>query len=262
MRNSNKSLTNIIAFLLIIAFGYFIIDAVIITDEESGASINSASIEERIANGFINKNVNGGHNEIIEVESSGLEESSANIVSSIVVNYRAFDTLGEVLVLFASAASVGLLIGYRKRKSYKEATSIIKTAVSLISFIAVVIGIIIVIHGHLTPGGGFPGGALIASGVIFTFLANKEIIDKKAFLIMETLSGLSIIVVAFLGIIFSGNFFENFLPNGRIGDLLSAGIVPLLYVFIGIKVASEITSIGINFVGSTNQKAETKEGAV
>jgi multicomponent Na+:H+ antiporter subunit B len=262
MRNSNKTLTNIIALLLLIAFGYFIIDAVIITDEESGASINSASIEDRIANGFINKNVNGNHDKDIEIGSSGLEEGSANIVSSIVVNYRAFDTLGEVLVLFASAAAVGLLIGYRKRKMYKEATSIVKTSVSLISFIAVVIGIIIVIHGHLTPGGGFPGGALIASGVIFTFLTNKDVIDKKAFLIMETLSGLSIIIVAFLGIIFRGGFFENFLPNGRIGDLISAGTVPLLYLFIGIKVASEITSIGINFVGSNNQKAETQEEAI
>jgi multicomponent Na+:H+ antiporter subunit B len=35
----------------------------------------------------------------------------------------------------------------------------------------------------------------------------------------------------------------NFLPTGTVGNLLSAGIIPVVYVIIGLKVGSEITGI-------------------
>lgn len=240
----NQSLINIFASLLMIVLIAFVIKVVI---QKDGLNINSAELSERDSYKFINKSVNG-ENKTVRYGKSGYEDGNANIVSSIVVNYRMFDTLGEIIVLFASTAGVGLLLSFKKQKKHTEASSITKTAISIISLIAVVTGTVIIIHGHLTPGGGFPGGAIIASGLLLTLLIFKNKIKNRIFLVLETLTGLLILGIGIAGIFISGSFFQNFLPAGQIGNLFSGGTVAVLYILIGIKVASEIISIGIYFL--------------
>jgi multicomponent Na+:H+ antiporter subunit B len=184
----------------------------------------------------------------VKTGNNGYEEGSANIVSSIVVNYRMFDTLGEILVLFASTAGVGLLLVSRKKTMIKDATSIAQTAVSIISLIAVVLGAFIILHGHLSPGGGFPGGAIVASALILMILILKSRINNKVFLLLESISGFAILGIGLAGFIYDKTFFENFLPTGTIGNLFSSGTVIVLYILIGIKVMSEIFSIGYYFL--------------
>jgi len=180
---------------------------------------------------------------------NGIEQTGAtNVVTSVVVNYRGFDTLGEVTVLFL--ASIGLsAILYRKkeekRKKRRKSSLILYTGCRFLFPLILLFGSYIFIHGHLTPGGGFQGGAIIASGFLLTMLGcwGWEGINRNRFKITESLSGLVFVVVGLLGLLYGGYFLFNYLPKGIPNQLFSAGIIPIIYIAIGFKVGSEITGI-------------------
>jgi multicomponent Na+:H+ antiporter subunit B len=179
--------------------------------------------------------------------NEGLKENGAtNIVTSVVLNYRGFDTLGEVTILFIGAIGLGLvLFGFEtKRKDIKPASLILATGCRFLFPLILLLGIYIFIHGHLTPGGGFQGGAIIASGFLLNYIGCfKKRISEKGINILESLGGTIFILIGLLGLLFSGYFLSNFLPKGTINTLVSGGIIPLLYIVIGLKVGVEFAGI-------------------
>jgi multicomponent Na+:H+ antiporter subunit B len=179
--------------------------------------------------------------------NEGLKENGAtNIVTSVVLNYRGFDTLGEVTILFIGAIGLGLvLFGFEtKRKDIKPASLILATGCRFLFPLILLLGIYIFIHGHLTPGGGFQGGAIIASGFLLNYIGCfKKRISEKGINILESLGGTIFILIGLLGLLFSGYFLSNFLPKGTINTLVSGGIIPLLYIVIGLKVSVELAGI-------------------
>jgi len=179
------------------------------------------------------------------------ETGSANIVTSVVVNYRGFDTLGELTVLFISAMGVALLLNVGKERIIfrVKPNFILKAGVRIITGIILIVGIYIFVHGHLTPGGGFPGGAMIASSVLLMYISDDKFKEKmNAFNVLEGASGVLIIVLGLIGLFAFNSFLYNFLPSGEIGQLFSAGLTPILYVLIGLKVGSELSNIIDNFL--------------
>jgi len=176
------------------------------------------------------------------------ETGAANLVTSIVVTYRGLDTLGEVTILFLTAAIIGLLMKSEKTASSgpkrKNSEFLITGSRILIPVIAL-IGIYIFMNGHLTPGGGFQGGAVLASAFILLLIgfasANKA---HKLLEITESISGFAFIVIGVLGIVLAGGFLDTtFLSLGKFGSLFSAGAIPLIYSFIGLKVGAELATI-------------------
>lgn len=200
---------------------------------------------------FIDKNVNADAGEsmnsddIIFGETKDAETGSANMVTSVVVNYRAFDTLGEVTVLFLAAIGVSILMsGTKKKRKAGKSGFILKTSAGYLFPIMLITGIYIFTHGHLTPGGGFPGGSMIASSFLLLYLADEKFsLKMNGFKIAEGITGTVFILLGAAGLVAGGYFLLNFLPTGTIGNLFSAGIIPILYVLIGLKVGSEITGI-------------------
>jgi len=190
----------------------------------------------------------------------GIEETGAvNIVTSVVLNYRGFDTLGEVTVLFIAALGLGAVL-FVERKVQKNASNsedeskraslILRTGSNLLFPLILLFGAYVFVHGHLTPGGGFQGGAIIASGFLLMYLAfPKQSIDKKSSSVVESLSGLVFVGIGLLGLIFSGYFLTNFLPKGIPNTLFSAGIIPIIYVAVGLKVGFELTGIIDDLMG-------------
>ncbi len=185
----------------------------------------------------------------------GVNETGAvNLVTAIVVNYRGFDTLGEVTVLFVAATGIGAILynmdhPVRKKKK-TEASLIVKTGSNILFPIMLLFGTYIFIHGHLTPGGGFQGGAIIATAFVFRYVADTRYsIDHAKFTVTESIVGMTFALVGILGLIIGGYFLFNFLPNGTPSELLSAGIIPIIYVAIGIKVGAELTGIIDNMMG-------------
>ncbi len=175
------------------------------------------------------------------------ETGAVNVVTAIVVEYRGFDTLGEVTVLFSAATGVSfLLYNVRSRSSRKktEANFILREGSKLVLPFILLTGVYIFIHGHLTPGGGFPGGSVIASGFLLMMLAYpKFFMNEKAVSVTESLAGITFVSIGLLGMVLATSFLQNFLPLGHVGYLLSAGIIPLIYIAVGFKVGSELSSI-------------------
>jgi multicomponent Na+:H+ antiporter subunit B len=232
----------IIAILLTVAVGIFIFTGLYGEDSDF-KTFGEKSLSDTVANSYVEKNV--------DPESDSPESGSANVVTSIVVNYRSFDTLGEVTVLFVSALGVALLGGVLKDKVAFAVKPgfILKNGMKIISGIILITGIYIFIHGHLSPGGGFPGGAMIGSSFLLMYLSDEEFKTKiTAFKIMEGTAGSLILIIGLAGLSIGGYFLYNFLPNGNVGDLISAGIVPILYVLVGLKVGSEVSNLLGNFL--------------
>ncbi len=180
------------------------------------------------------------------------EVGSANIVTAIVVGYRGFDTLGEVTVLFISALGVAIIFGEKKQERLDlkfKPNFMLRVGSRVLFGMILITSIYIIFHGHLTPGGGFPGGAIIASAVLLLYLTDDRFRSNvKGFKILEGIAGSLFVVIGLLGLVLVTSFLQNFLPAGTVGDLLSAGIIPIIYVLIGLKVGSEISGIVDNFL--------------
>jgi len=191
--------------------------------------------------------------------TKGAEElGAANLVTSVVVIYRGLDTLGEVTVLFISAAGAALMLRRRRVPGEKaaaeddheplprrEASEIVRTTLSVLFPVIMLFGVYIFINGHLTPGGGFQGGAVIASAILFYILARpNESISHKLLMKVESLSGFTYVMLGLLGVVLAGGFLDSrVLPLGEFGSLFSAGLIPLIYILVGLKVGSELGSL-------------------
>ncbi len=178
------------------------------------------------------------------------QTGAANVVTAVTLDYRGFDTLGEVSVLFAAAAGVAILfyvLGEDKKRREKQVypNFIVRVGSRIIFPFILLFGSYIFIHGHLTPGGGFQGGAIIASGFLLLYLAYPgESVNRKRLSVVEGLAGLTFVGLGLWGLLTKGNsFLFNFLPKGQFNTLFSAGILPIIYIAIGFKVASEFASI-------------------
>jgi len=172
-----------------------------------------------------------------------------NAVTAVVVYYRGLDTLGEVSVLFLVATAVGMLFGRDKSTVKKETNpnEIVSHAKTLVLPHFLLTGLYIIVHGHLTPGGGFQGGVMAAGMALLLLLAGDRVKQVKALHFLEGLAGSLYILVALGGIWLGGSFLGQYLPLGEFNRLFSGGILPIIYIFVGIKVGTEIISIYQNF---------------
>ncbi len=190
------------------------------------------------------------------IEKGPAELGSANVVTAVVVTYRGLDTLGEVTILFAAAAVVGLLIHLNRNENAvrREGSEILKTASALLFPLILMFGAYVFINGHLSPGGGFQGGAIIASAVVLTVLANpNRKIGHTVLSVIESISGLAYVALGAAGAVLAVNgFLDNrIIPLGEFGTLFSAGLIPIIYSVIGLKVGSELSSVVITLNGET-----------
>ena len=216
-----------------------------------------ADVSSRVSQRYIDRNVTDNPGEVLFGESENLESGASNIVTSIVADYRSFDTLGEVTVLFVSSLGVALLLAASSRKRMElnfKPNFMLRVGSRALFGIILMTGVFITIHGHLTPGGGFPGGTMIASSILLLYLADDQFRTKvTGFKMLESIAGTLYVVIGLVGLFVFDYFLVNFLDNGILGQLFSAGIVPIVYVLIGLKVGSEISGIIDNFL--------TEEGA-
>jgi len=172
--------------------------------------------------------------------------NSANLVTAVVVTYRGLDTLGEVTILFLTAAIISFFLKKQSdKRELRENSEIFVTASKVLFPIIIMMGVYIFINGHLSPGGGFQGGAVIASAIILLLLAtpNKPL-NHKLFDFIESISGVVFVGLAALGAIIGLGFLDNaILPLGNLGELLSAGAIPVIYSFVGLKVGAELSNV-------------------
>ncbi len=124
-------------------------------------------------------------------------------------------------------------------------TIIVKTITRITVPIIILYGCYIIFHGHLTPGGGFAGGVIIALALLNVMIAfgreftnnwlNIKFLEK-----LESISATLFLVLGILGFLIGTTFLLNFISHGELFRLLSAGTIPVLNIIIGIKVAMSL----------------------
>jgi multicomponent Na+:H+ antiporter subunit B len=140
-----------------------------------------------------------------------------------------------------------------KMNEEKGMSLIVKTVTRWLKGFIFLFGAYIVVYGHLSPGGGFPGGVVFAATFILITLAfGREYALRKIGKILaselDSLGALLFLLIALLGIYYGGTFFLNFIeknhPTGNF-NLFSAGIIPLCQISIGMKVGASLFMIFI-----------------
>ncbi len=196
--------------------------------------------------------LNPANNEVSErYIEHGVEETGAlNIVSAMILDYRAFDTFGESVVLFTAVICVAMLL--RKTDSDKkdidydsfksDRGDILKFAARPVFPIVVLYGIYVILNGHISPGGGFSGGTIIGAALI---LYSASYGDENVRRILNYKSFTAVTVACLLIYFFSkgysfftgGNHIESVIPKGTPGNILSGGLILPLNICVGIVVA-------------------------
>lgn len=131
----------------------------------------------------------------------------------------------------------------------KGMTVIVKKTTQLIAGMIFLYGLYVIVHGHLTPGGGFAGGVILAGSFILLILAYgsdylKLLQEESGSTLMENIAIFIVLFLALSGLLIGTRvFFLNWLPKGTVGELVSAGILPLYNIFVGIEVAASILTI-------------------
>ncbi len=176
------------------------------------------------------------------------ETGAANLVTGMILEYRAFDTFGETSVLFLTLAATLLALGREKEADrtpclYGTAhpSPILRETVRLLLPAACLFGVYVVLNGHLSPGGGFSGGVIGGAAGILAVVGLggarvRALLTRRR--LMGTagagviLYGLAKCAVFFCG----GNHLPVQMPLGQAGDLFSGGLIPLLNLCVGVVV--------------------------
>ncbi len=182
-----------------------------------------------------------------EYVQEGMEVTgSANLVTAVIVAYRGLDTLGEVVVLFCASTSVVLILTlFPLGSSPSEPSRIVAHTARVLPAPILIFALYLISHSHLSPGGGFPGGAVIASAFLLVMLGSSSVPSGNRHLpAVEALSGISFGLLGFWGALELGQFLNNtVIGTGNPGHLISAGLIPLISLAIGMKVASELSGV-------------------
>lgn len=188
----------------------------------------------------------------------GVQETGAiNLVASVLYDYRAFDTLGESTVILTAAAILSFLVPLKKPVLRSNPFTILvhQTIKWLLPFLAI-LGAYLMLFSHLSPGGSFVGGVVLATIPILLTMKDgvepSELKFKPAQKkLLEGIGSIGLILLGLLGL-WTGN---HFLANGQAsfgmgdpGELISAGLIPYFNVAIGIKVGAGLAIIFTSFI--------------
>lgn len=185
---------------------------------------------------------------------SGVEDTGAvNFVAGMILTYRAFDTFGETCVLFIATTCVMLLLmqeekSIRQNKQLNDRVFEPKNDIILqkVAFVLVPIiflfGIYVILNGHISPGGGFSGGAIIGAGMILYVIAYgfdkmQKFFNENTYKIVKVLALSTYFLVVGYYILMGANNLENHISLGVPGMIFSAGIILWLNICVGIEVA-------------------------
>ncbi|MFL5359033.1 MnhB domain-containing protein [Archangium sp.] len=186
---------------------------------------------------------------------------TVNAVAAVVMDYRGFDTLNEEFILFAAVTGVTLLLREARSETGAEVprgaafdpeppgtTDAIRVWTLGLVAPCLLLGLYVVAHGHLTPGGGFQGGVVLAGAMVLVYLAGASLRLRRAnpMALLDGAEGLGVggfVCVGLLGLLVGQCFMQNVLPFGTEGQLLSAGFLPVANIFVGLAVGVGIVLI-------------------
>jgi multicomponent Na+:H+ antiporter subunit B len=196
----------------------------------------------------------GPYGQILNSVAVG-ERHTTNVVASVVFDYRGFDTLGEEFILFTSVMGVALLLRDVREERRRPRDRIRSDAVRLVGvgFAAalLVLGLYVVAHGPITPGGGFQGGVVLAGAFTLAYLAGEYRAYRALTPAVDFVEGLGAGGYAFVGIVgllLGSAYLHNFGPLGTAGTLASGGSIAFLNVATALEVSAAFVLLFTEFL--------------
>ena len=198
--------------------------------------------------GEVNNNptLNDIYHEYIE---NGIDKTGAtNFVSGMILDYRAFDTLGESFVLFTAVNCVLILLQEVKDSKKKEDEKyqpindpLLKFGCSLAVPLIFLFGVYVILNGSISPGGGFSGGAIMGAGLIiysiaFGFENSSKFFKDKTFKAVSSIALLTYCASKTYSFLTGALEVESVIPLGVPGTILSGGLIFILNVAVGLVV--------------------------
>ena len=193
---------------------------------------------------------------------SGLKETGAvNFVTGMILDYRAFDTLGESNVLFCATITVLILLQASKKKKgvidedmlfEPHDDAILRLSAKILVPVIMLFGIYVVLNGHLSPGGGFSGGAIIGAGLIlyqnaFGFSYARKIFNEKTYKTISAAALLTYCLCKTYSFFTGANHLNSHIPLGIPGHILSSGLILILNICVGMVVACTMYTFYVMF---------------
>ena len=187
---------------------------------------------------------------------------AVNSVTGMILDYRAFDTLGESFVLFTGVTCVFILLaGFKDEEEQLHPRAIVMHKDIILRYVASVLipiifvfGIYVVLNGHLSPGGGFSGGAILGAGLILFNLAFGDKVSSRFFKLktFKTISAIALLGYALvkcysflmggMHVLSQNTHFwhdpiSDFFHSLPVGSILSGGYILILNICVGAVVA-------------------------
>ncbi|MCZ4604906.1 sodium:proton antiporter [Streptomyces sp. Lzd4kr] len=198
---------------------------------------------------------------------ASLDRHTANTIASVNFDQRAFDTLGETTILFAAVVGCVVLLRqtrdeHRARPAPAAVAQPVRRYAPLVLPVALRVGLYVVAHGQLSPGGGFQGGVVAATSLHLLYLgadyrALERIRPVGQFEVGDALAASAYLVTGLAGLIGGTAFLANtLLPYGTFNTLSSGGTVPLLNAAVGMEVACAVVVLLARFL---DQAVEIEE---
>lgn len=187
---------------------------------------------------------------------NGAEEAGAeNIVTAVILNYRGFDTSGEVTVIFTSLAAVlAILVGVRKGEdpiaeepgSDVPVSDVVSFIVRLLAPAIALFAVYVILNGHVSPGGGFQGGAILAALIIVITMVVGErqaqaLVPQSVRKLLQIAAPLAFIGVGTAGLIVYGHFLQ-FPRSNELRWVTLTGLT-IIEIGIGVGGAAIIASV-------------------
>lgn len=191
-----------------------------------------------------------------------------NMVAAVNFDVRGFDTLGEeTMLVCAVTGAVVLLRGQRgeditERPGRVPGRAIVgRTDATVLicrigAILTLLFGIYVVLHGTVTPGGGFQGGAVAASSLMLLYLGEgydiwRRLVRSPVLDMLEGGGAFIFVAAAALPIILGHALLENILPFGRLKDLFSGGLMVIVNFAVGLSVAGSFGLLLLEFMEET-----------
>ncbi|WP_438484046.1 MnhB domain-containing protein [Streptomyces sp. S186] len=189
---------------------------------------------------------------------AALARHTANVVSAVNFDQRAFDTLGEESILFGAVLGAVVLLRqtrdeHRRPPAPAPVSPPVRRYALLALPVTLLIGVYVVAHGQLSPGGGFQGGVVVATALHLLYIA----VDYRAlerirpvglYEVADAAGEAAYLLVGAGALVAGAAFLTNVLPYGTFDTLSSGGTVPLLNAAIGVEVACGVVVLLARFL--------------
>jgi len=203
------------------------------------------------------------------LEHAVTNRHASNVVMAVTFDYRGLDTLGEEFILFSAVMGVALLLRASRqddeweRPEDPQRIEPVRAFGILLVPVVIILGLWLIGHGQVSPGGGFQGGVVLAGAALLLYLAGgyrgfRAATPTGLLDAAESIGAGGYVVFGLIGLGF-GSFLVNFLPFGRVGFIDSGGTIAVINAFVGLEVASAFVLLFTEFLEEVTQ-TRAREG--